>query len=275
MGVNDLLKMSSNYNLRWDGFLKHFQKSFSDLMTSNLYTDVTLVCDDKIHLNAHKVVLASCSEVLKNVINEFPQGTNSFIYLRGIKSEEMKSLLEIMYVGETRIKQIRLQEIYNVAKNLEIKEILSQIESTEENTNFEQDSIGKEELIKDTEDCIDDFSLLNEILQESSEEEKKDDVVESMYEKNKQDKVVHEEEPIFLDCKICDYKTTLKCKLKVHMRKHEQKLSCSQCKRQCSTEEKLKVHIAVVHNGTKYACNKCDYNCIREKNIKKHIQTKH
>ena len=83
----------ANSNLRWENHSTHFRNIFYELLNSNLYTDVTLICDDKKQLNAHKVVLASCSNVFKNFITELPEGTKPFIYLRGIQVEEMKSNL--------------------------------------------------------------------------------------------------------------------------------------------------------------------------------------
>ena len=108
-----------------------------EMMKLDQLTDVTLVCDDKKQLKAHKVVLSACSSVFKSIINDLPE-TSSVIYLRGIQHQEMESILEFMYLGVATFYQERMNEFLNAAKNLEVKEISKDvefddvIESTEE-----------------------------------------------------------------------------------------------------------------------------------------------
>ena len=170
----------ANCNLRWGNYTTHFRNIFYELLNSNLYTDVTLICDDKKQLHAHKVVLASCSNVFKSFITELPEGTKPFIYLRGIKVEEMKSILEFMYLGETSIQQNRLEEMSKVAKNLELHEISKTMNSIIEEQR--ESSVSEKESIEESysENSTEDFSLLNEILKESSEnfdEDKQDNYI--------------------------------------------------------------------------------------------------
>ena len=156
----------ANCNLRWENYSTHFRNIFYELLNSNLYTDVTLICDDKKQLNAHKIVLASCSNVFKNFITELPEGTKPFIYLRGIQVEEMKSILEFIYLGETSIQQSRLEEMSKVAKNLELHEISKTMNSIIEDSKFElkESSVSKNESIEEnyswSENSIEDFSLV-------------------------------------------------------------------------------------------------------------------
>ena len=85
-----------------------------EMMKSNDFTDVTLVCDDKRQFKAHKIVLSACSSVFKSIINDLPHN-NSVIYLRGIQHEEMESILEFMYLGVATFYQERMNEFLNVA----------------------------------------------------------------------------------------------------------------------------------------------------------------
>ena len=91
-------------------------------MTSNELTDITLVSEDKIPFKAHKVVLFACSLVFKSTIsdNSLPSLT---IFLRGIQSQEIDSILQFLYLGQATFSQERMNEFLNVAKSLEIKEI--------------------------------------------------------------------------------------------------------------------------------------------------------
>ena len=108
------------YQLDWDAYSDHLREMLHNMLRSNELTDVTLVCDDKRKFKANKIVLSACSSVFKSIINDLPQNS-SVIYLRGIQHQEMKSILEFMYLGVATFYQERMNEFLNVAKNLEIK----------------------------------------------------------------------------------------------------------------------------------------------------------
>ena len=62
------------YNMNWQTFTDHLKELLHEMMLSKELTDVTLICDDKKQLKAHKIILSACSH-----------GVNFRIYLfRGI-----------------------------------------------------------------------------------------------------------------------------------------------------------------------------------------------
>lgn len=113
---------NENYSLNWDTFPDHLLSVMAELFASNHLTDVTLVCDDKKILRAHKIILSSSSSVFKNILSELTQN-NSVIYLRGINHQEMESILKFMYLGTITLDKNRFDEFLNVALSLEVKEI--------------------------------------------------------------------------------------------------------------------------------------------------------
>ena len=118
------------------------------MMKSDELTDVTLVCDDQKQFKAHRIILSACSTVFKNIINTLPQNS-SIIYLRGIQSHEMESILEFMYLGVATFYQERMNEFLNVSKNLKIKEIIKDVEYDDENvSNIETEIPDNEEDIE-------------------------------------------------------------------------------------------------------------------------------
>ena len=104
-------------NLNWQTYSDHLREMMNEMMKSNELTDVTLVCDDKIQFNAHRVVVSACSSVFKSIINNIPQNS-SVIYLRGIQHQEMESILEFMYLCVANFYQERMDDFLNVAKNI-------------------------------------------------------------------------------------------------------------------------------------------------------------
>jgi len=125
--MGTLPKKMDNCNIKWNNFSEHIKVVLFEMFKSNYMTDITLVCDDKEMINAHKIVLAACSDVFKSFINNLPTGTNSLIFLRGIKYIHLKSILEYIYLGATTIQNDSMKEFYDVAKDLELVEIYTNL----------------------------------------------------------------------------------------------------------------------------------------------------
>ena len=100
--ATDFETMTEKYTLNWQTFSEHLQLMFKDLYQEGRYTDVTLVSDDQTQFKAHKIVLRACSPVFKKIIDNNPS-QHPLIYLRGIQSYEVDSILQYMYLGEGRI----------------------------------------------------------------------------------------------------------------------------------------------------------------------------
>merc|ERR1712029_30236 len=115
------------FDLTWQTYTDHLREMLNDMMTSNELTDVTLISEDRKKFKAHKVVLSACSSVFKSIISDTFL-SSPIIYLRGIQSFEIDSILQFIYLGEATFYQERMNEFINVAKSLEIKEISKDFE---------------------------------------------------------------------------------------------------------------------------------------------------
>ena len=109
-------------DLSWQNFSQHLRGLLEDVLTSKDFTDVTIISEDQEQFRAHKMVLSASSPVFRNIINCLP-AKDPVIFLKGVKQEEMKSILEFIYIGQASFCEERLQEFLKVAKVLEIKEI--------------------------------------------------------------------------------------------------------------------------------------------------------
>ena len=119
--------MAEKYTLNWNTFPEHLQLMFKDMYKEGQFSDVTLVSDDQTQFKAHKIVLSACSPVFKKIIDNNPS-QHPLIYLSGIQSYELESILQFMYIGEARCYQERMGEFVKVAKDLEVKEISDGVE---------------------------------------------------------------------------------------------------------------------------------------------------
>merc|ERR1712202_31950 len=95
---------SEMFNLTWNDFEHCASNSFKDLLSQSDFVDVTLVSEDEQEMKAHKVVLSACSPVLKNILVRNPH-QHPLIYLTGVKSQELKSLINFMYLGQAEVGQ--------------------------------------------------------------------------------------------------------------------------------------------------------------------------
>ena len=133
----------------WHTYTDHLRDMLKEMMTSNDFADVTLVCDDKKEIKAHRNILSACSPVFKNMLKIDQQSNHPVIYLRGIQHLEMESILKFVYLGETSIHQDSLTEFIQTAKLLEIREFDKSVE----------ESRGLDQMIDDR---LDDISIIDE-----------------------------------------------------------------------------------------------------------------
>jgi len=239
-------------NIHWQRHTDHLKERLYDMLELNVLSDVTLVCDDKKVLHAHKIVLSACSPLFENIVKEHPNN-NPVIFLRGIQHPEMESILKFMYLGETTISKERLNEFLNVVKSLEIEEI------------NKKGRLG-DDVNKDTE----------ELYTEEKDQEKMDSNKELATEQS-----LNKIEP---SLEQGDSKSK---QLNVNVGNSNQPSEisqndtdkeiyyCSQCEYRCISRKGLIVHIESTHGGVNYLCDMCNFESPKESSLKKHIKAKH
>ena len=107
----------NKFSIKWKYFIPNFSSGLSDVFPENDYSDVTLVSDDKIPFQAHKYVLSASSPVLKNILLDNPQ-SHPLIYLRGVKHQELKSILQFIYLGEASFYNNNINRFIQAAKDV-------------------------------------------------------------------------------------------------------------------------------------------------------------
>ena len=117
---------SENFCLRWNDFETNVSSAFRELRAESDLFDVTLTCDDtpstQRPLQAHKVILSACSSLFKTMLKSNGHGhPNPLIYLRGVKTAELESVIDFMYHGEVNVAQADLNSFLAVAEDLQIK----------------------------------------------------------------------------------------------------------------------------------------------------------
>jgi len=119
--------------LRWNDFEKNISTSFSELRDDKDFFDVTLACDDN-QIQAHKVILSACSSFFRSVLKKNPH-QHPLLYLKGVRYEDIISVLNFMYHGEVNVAQEDLNSFLSVAEDLQVKG-LTQNNQKDQQTHF-------------------------------------------------------------------------------------------------------------------------------------------
>merc|ERR1719369_343765 len=105
--------------LQHNDFSNQYSGSFQELRENKELLDVTLACE-VYTIDVHKVVLAARSRFFRNVLSKTNQ-IHPFIYLKGIKFEDLKTILDYIYNGEATINSDLIDRFLEAAKELQIK----------------------------------------------------------------------------------------------------------------------------------------------------------
>ena len=106
--------------LSWNDFASNLTTAFKDIRHDQDFLDVTLACGSNKQIQAHKVILGACSPFFRSILKNNPH-QHPLLYLKGVKYEEMLSVLDFIYHGEVNVAQEDLASFLSVAKELEVK----------------------------------------------------------------------------------------------------------------------------------------------------------
>ena len=146
------------FSLKWSGYSGHLSQMLQDLMTNQSFTDVKLVCDDKVILNAHKIVLTSSSGFFQRILYDDNE-SKTIIYLRNINHIEMQAILDFIYLGKANFLKERSKEFIRVALDLELKAICQDVEEGKSNNEAPSNDQNSEIIYQEETFC-------NNVLQE-------------------------------------------------------------------------------------------------------------
>ena len=136
--------------LRWNEFQANLCGTFSKLRMDNNFADVTLVCQEGKQIKAHRVILAASSPLLASILMNF-QEPNPMIFLRGVSTKNLKSMVDFMYQGDVDINQDDLNDFLAMTGDLQLKGLSQEnpaSKETEEPQENDMDTTKSEKEIK-------------------------------------------------------------------------------------------------------------------------------
>ena len=285
-------------NLKWQTYSDHLQQMLAELVDDEYTQDVTLVCDDQVKIKAHKFVLKACSHVFRMMFEE-DKSPSSIVYLRGVNHEDMQAILQYLYLGEATFYQDRIHDFFKIAKDLDLKDVISEFDDNipESKPEFqienvvEASQLNKEIKTNHEEEFIEEnnFTIpVNTILEAC--ENNSLSCNQCSYQAKTEGALkihmssIHEE--LKYPCDQCDYRATQSGNLYRHVKsQHKTKfknliekpesLFCKQCPYKATTVGCLKIHVAAIHENVKYPCYVCGYKATQIGNLYRHMRVRH
>ena len=247
--------------LTWHNYSHHIRNMMDNMLQSTEHSDVTLICEDKKEIRAHKNILSASSEFFKEIL-QLDKNPVTMIYLKGIQFTEMEPILRFIYLGEATVYKETINVLLSVAKSLDIKDLSENNEDDEQQIEETGSNIQPK-----TES--DDLDSLNGTSKDQTRISGK---VTGLICGN-----IQEDELLSFDCVHCDYKAKKKDYLMSHFKTvHEKvKYNCDKCDKQFTQKCHLKSHYLVVHEGIRYPCKLCDFVTKFKPALKHHIQALH
>ena len=263
--------MGETCNVAWSSYSDHVTGLLQHLMGSNEYTDVTLVCSDKVIIQAHKIVLSASSQffntILKNTVEVKP-----IIYLKGIQSSELSHLLQFIYRGETSFPQDLTNGFISAANELEIKAFTNESLGPEyeagagideksqrnikgEHKDIDSNKIQLKSVIAETEGgIIDNFTNAPKMPQYDQKN------IELSLQATKIEEALSKEEQIISDTdKVMLGMLNVRDLVIGNVSKMDSLINCLQCEKEFFDMFELKQHISISHNNVKNMCDICGF----------------
>ena len=279
--------LKEKYSLSWHDYSEHLKSMMKEFMMNENFSDVTLVTDDKIHINANINILSTCSPVFRNILKK-EKNYNQILYLRGILFSEMESIMQFIYLGEATFFEERMDEFISVAKSLEIKELCNTETKINDTLPDEKSPSNK---LTSTETFEDQTVQTGHTAKQGIQDEEINVAnVNRKFECDQCHKIYsgpgalynHQQsvhQGVKYACEKCDVQYTCKSSLITHIQMKHEGVSvmypCGKCDHQFTEKSNLNRHIQSKHEAVKYACTQCDYQASQQGTLTEHIKSRH
>ena len=119
----ELMAKPETLCIKWGEFYDNHTASFGKLINDTNFTDVILVCEDgHYRRKVHKVVLSASSPFFQEVLEQ-TSPDHQLIYLEGVNSGDLSSLVHFLYYGEVNIKKENLIQFWSLADSFRLSGI--------------------------------------------------------------------------------------------------------------------------------------------------------
>merc|ERR1712126_106795 len=222
MGIGTKLRTYTmeSYSICSKTFTEHLVNSRKELYEDTTFTDVTLVTDEMVPIQAHKSVLVTASSTFKKLLLLNPQ-SDPILYLRGVQKTDLETILKLANeldlkdFGSNSSVNLQNQSTQEIShQEAMLREALDELQNgSQSDTNSAMEDIGakKETLMKKSLNTVvkmetaEDIDIMCKECGKSFSNE---------WNLKRHVKSVHEE--VEYPCKYCDKKYNHKGNVKRH-----------------------------------------------------------
>ena len=102
------------------------QNVFRNLWTDHEFADVTIATVDDHQVRAHKVILASCSALFRNILSKNPH-QSPLIYLKDIPYTQLDLIMKFVYLGQCEVSHEDVGRFLDIGKELQIQGLVDDV----------------------------------------------------------------------------------------------------------------------------------------------------
>ena len=285
--------MGERLELKRNGFPGIVTSSLGLLRKEEDLFDLTLISEDEVKVEAHKVVLSASSAFFKSILKQ-SSTHHPFLYLGGVTSRTLLSLLDYIYHGEILLPRDELSVFLDVAKKFRIDGLLytqfsqtvpekseakEQVVKTESDLRCDEGKIrNKNKTKKDSwMDQIEGLLFTNssgpsgkEVKEESDEEELVEELDEDFDEEYlKKISDTQNVDPITQNMSEIDAKIDKLIEIK------DTKKTCRVCGYTSMNSGHIREHVELHIEGVSYTCQYCQKNFRSRGNFRRHQKKQH
>ena len=126
------LASSQQFCLKWNNHTNNLIRTFTEMISGESFTDVTLACDG-LSIKAHKMILSACSNYFRDLFLSTPC-KHPIVILKDMKYEDLRAIIDFMYRGEVNVSQNNLGALLKTAEVLRVKGLTEVTDQQEEMT---------------------------------------------------------------------------------------------------------------------------------------------
>jgi len=263
-----MMEEQQKFCLKWNQFHQNVKEVFNELREGQFLFDVTLACNDGIHVGAHRIILAACSSFFRGLFTE-NNHSHPWIYLKGIPSVELKAVVDFMYLGEVNVSQDNLSQFLATAEELKVKGLSGyksmsgmekKVETLKDHQNYSGVAgIKRHHLVTGT-------AWENEIGTEMKESNFVENNIKSEYDDDQETEemedynrglVIVEEEPYVINETRTELNAELLRQIEENLVQSNGTWTCKVCGKVAKFKSKLKQHVETHLDGFSHPCGLC------------------
>ena len=246
--------MSEKFKLQWNDFQSNILQTFRRIREDKDFLNVTLITEDEVQLEAHKVILSASSSFLENILRKSPH-KHPMLFLSGMNSKNLNLILDYVYLGEVQVIQEDLQDFLSAASKLKIAG-LSSVDHIAPHPGMQgkEDNVSIEGVMKIEPKLSTNFLEEDEHKEDHPEQKKKEKITVVKNPDTGDTDMEHLNLVIseyterisstVFTCKLCQKTAKDRCNLGKHIEKHLDGLcfSCNGCQKQFRCRDSLRLH---------------------------------